>query len=68
MAALVATHTDAELKELLIPALAYRITACEDPITVWLRRWWKTGARFDSLAWARKCSWYIFPPSSHLIP
>ncbi|KAI9836001.1 MAG: hypothetical protein M1838_005147 [Thelocarpon superellum] len=58
VAALVATRTDAELKKLLVPALAGRITACEDDISTWLRRLYQTGARFDSVAWARKCSWF----------
>ncbi|KAL2135536.1 hypothetical protein VTI74DRAFT_8142 [Chaetomium olivicolor] len=58
VAALVATRTNEELKQLLVPALAHRITACREPITVWFRRWWKTGARFDSVDWARQCSWW----------
>jgi len=58
VAALLCTRTNDELKRLLIPALAYRITACHDAIHVWLRRWWKTGARFDSIDWAARCSWF----------
>ncbi|KAL2255168.1 hypothetical protein VTK26DRAFT_3940 [Humicola hyalothermophila] len=58
VAALVATRTDDELKQLLVPALAHRITACHEPITVWFRRWWRTGARFDSVDWAKRCSWF----------
>lgn len=58
VAALVATRTDDELRQLLVPALAYRIRACHDGITTWLRRWWRTGARFDSLDWARQCAWF----------
>jgi predicted acylesterase/phospholipase RssA len=58
VAGLVATRTNDELKELLIPSLACRITACREPITVWFRRWWKTGARFDSVDWARQCAWW----------
>ncbi|KAL2146002.1 hypothetical protein VTI28DRAFT_5659 [Corynascus sepedonium] len=58
VAALVATRTDEELKELLVPALAHRITACREPIAIWFRRWWKTGARFDSVDWARQCAWW----------
>ena len=57
VAALIATRTDNELKSLLVPALAYHIRACEDSFPVWGRRWWRTGARFDSLEWARHCSW-----------
>lgn len=58
VAALLATRTDDELKQLLIPALANRITACHDSVWVWTRRWWKTGARFDSVDWAKRCSWF----------
>ncbi|PFH62734.1 hypothetical protein XA68_12162 [Ophiocordyceps unilateralis] len=58
IAALVGTRTNDELKQLLIPALAERIKACQEPITVWLPRWWKTGARFDSVDWAGRCSWF----------
>jgi Domain of unknown function (DUF3336)/Patatin-like phospholipase len=53
VAALIATRTDEELKELLVPALAHRIRACRDGFMVWSRRWWRTGARFDSLDWAK---------------
>ncbi|MCJ1363150.1 hypothetical protein MMC16_002257 [Acarospora aff. strigata] len=58
VAALVATRTDSELKKLLVPALAGRITACHDDFRTWIWRWYRTGARFDSLEWARKCSWF----------
>ncbi|KAI9800192.1 MAG: hypothetical protein M1825_004176 [Sarcosagium campestre] len=58
VAALLATRTDAELKKLLVPALAGRITACHDDVSTWVRRWYLTGARFDSLDWARRCSWF----------
>lgn len=58
VAALVATRTNDELKRLLVPALAGRINACSEGITTWLPRWWKTGARFDSLDWAKRCSWF----------
>ena len=58
VAALLATRTNDELKKLLVPALAHRITACHDPIRVWLYRWWKTGARFDSIDWAKRCAWF----------
>lgn len=56
VAALVCTRTDAELKRLLVPELANRITACEEPFRIWFKRFWATGARFDSVAWARKVS------------
>lgn len=58
VAALVATRTNEELKKMLIPSLAHKITACREPITVWFRRWWTTGARFDSVDWAQQCSWW----------
>ena len=58
VAALVATRTNEELKRLLVPALAHRITACHESASVWFRRWWATGARFDSVDWARACSWF----------
>jgi len=58
VAALLATRTDVELKILLIPALAYRITACHDTFAVWALRWWRTGARFDNVDWAKRCSWF----------
>ncbi|KAE8452006.1 hypothetical protein EG329_002171 [Mollisiaceae sp. DMI_Dod_QoI] len=58
VAALVATRTNEELKKLLVPALAGKINACSEPLSVWGPRWWKTGARFDSLDWAKRCSWF----------
>lgn len=54
VAALLCTRTDAELREILVPKLADKITACEDPFNVWIKRFWKTGARFSTLQWARK--------------
>ena len=54
VAALVATRTDEELEKLLVPALAHHIKACSEPFTTWFPRWWRTGARFDSLEWARQ--------------
>lgn len=58
VASLLGTRTNEELKKLLVPALAARITACSDSFTTWTRRWWQTGARFDSVDWARRCSWF----------
>ncbi|EMD40725.1 hypothetical protein CERSUDRAFT_111304 [Gelatoporia subvermispora B] len=58
IAALTCTRTDAELKELLVPELANRITACEEPFKDWTRRFWRTGARFDSVEWARKACFF----------
>lgn len=57
VAALLCTRTDEELKKLLVPALAHRITACHEGILTWSKRWYKTGARFDSVDWAKKCAW-----------
>ncbi|KAF2501720.1 patatin-domain-containing protein [Lophium mytilinum] len=58
VAALLATRTDDELKRLLVPALAHRITACHDSTLTWIMRWYRTGARFDSVDWAKRCSWF----------
>lgn len=58
VAALVGTRTDEELKQLLVPALAHRIRACSESFTTWMLRWWRTGARFDTMDWARQCSWF----------
>ena len=58
VAALAATRTDAELKALLVPALADKITACEEPFKVWFKRFRETGARFDNVAWARKACFF----------
>ncbi|WVQ75039.1 hypothetical protein IAR50_004648 [Cryptococcus sp. DSM 104548] len=57
-AALVCTRTNEELKELLVPELADKITACEDSFRVWIPRWRATGARFDTIMWARKSMWF----------
>ncbi|KAL7626714.1 hypothetical protein AAE478_003488 [Parahypoxylon ruwenzoriense] len=58
VASLVATRTNDELKQLLVPALSHKIKACSEPISTWFPRWWKTGARFDSVDWARQASWW----------
>ncbi|CBQ70422.1 conserved hypothetical protein [Sporisorium reilianum SRZ2] len=58
IAALTCTRTDQELRQMLVPALADRITACEEPISVWARRAWATGARFDTVKWAEKASFF----------
>ncbi|EST06372.1 Patatin/Phospholipase A2-related [Kalmanozyma brasiliensis GHG001] len=58
IAALTCTRTDAELRQMLVPALADRITACEEPFSVWGRRAWSTGARFDTVKWAEKASFF----------
>lgn len=58
VAGLVATRTDEELKQLLVPALAHRIRACHEGLATWAHRWWRTGARFDTVDWARQCGWF----------
>ncbi|KAK0545350.1 hypothetical protein OC845_005136 [Tilletia horrida] len=58
IAALACTRTDEELKEILVPALADRITACEEPLRIWAVRAYRTGARFDTVAWASKCTYF----------
>jgi predicted acylesterase/phospholipase RssA len=58
VAGLLGTRTDDELKQLLVPALAHRITACHDDMRTWSMRWYRTGARFDSVDWARRCAWF----------
>ncbi len=58
VAAITCTRTDAELRTLLVPELANRITACSESTLTWARRAWRTGARFDSLEWARKAAFF----------
>ncbi|RPB21678.1 patatin-domain-containing protein [Terfezia boudieri ATCC MYA-4762] len=58
VAALLCTRTNTELKQILVPELAHKITACHDDTWTWMQRWWKTGARFDSVDWARRCCWF----------
>ncbi|KAI9623678.1 hypothetical protein H4Q26_014405 [Puccinia striiformis f. sp. tritici PST-130] len=53
VASFLCTHTDEELDRFLVPELADMITACEDPISVWLPRLIRTGARFDTVLWAK---------------
>lgn len=50
IAAFMCCYTDEELKVMLVPELADRITACEESIDVWMKRFLRTGARFDSVA------------------
>lgn len=56
VAALLCTRTNDELKQLIVPRLADKITACSDSFTVWFKRFLKTGARFSSVEWAEKVS------------
>ncbi|KAH6620347.1 acyl transferase/acyl hydrolase/lysophospholipase [Boeremia exigua] len=57
VAALLGTRTDEELKKLLVPALAHRIKASQDSMLTWMKRWYKTGARFDAVQWGKGCCW-----------
>ncbi|KNZ50432.1 hypothetical protein VP01_442g1 [Puccinia sorghi] len=54
VAALLCTRTDEELGQILVPELADMITGAEEPINVWLPRMIRTGARFDTVIWAKK--------------
>jgi len=58
IAALVCTRTDEELKSIIFPGLSQRMTACSEPFQKWFRRFRKTGARFDTVDWARKCCYF----------
>lgn len=58
VAAIACTRTDDELRQVLVPRLACKITACEEPWYQWIPRWWRTGARFDATAWARKANYF----------
>lgn len=59
VAALLCTRTNDELKQLIVPRLADKITACSDSFTVWFKRFLKTGARFSSVEWAEKVRWLL---------
>lgn len=59
IAALVATRTNEELLSLINEKLASRIKPFgNEPMATWIKRWWKTGARFDSIEWARQAQWW----------
>lgn len=58
VAAITATRTNEELVELLKPELANKITACNESMSIYLKRFLQTGARFDSVDWARKAMWF----------
>ncbi|GAA5981920.1 hypothetical protein JCM11641_001942 [Rhodosporidiobolus odoratus] len=58
VAAMLCTRTNPELQQLLTPVLADRISACSEPFSKWIKRAWKTGARFDTVEWARKASFF----------
>lgn len=56
---LVGTRTNEELLELITPKLAQKVNAFgNEPTWKWVKRWWTTGARFDSVEWARKGQWW----------
>ncbi|CAG8498410.1 10156_t:CDS:2 [Paraglomus brasilianum] len=57
IAALTCTHTNEELEQVLRPEICSRLNACGDSIDMWLKRFWKTGARFSAVDWARKVQW-----------
>ncbi|CAH1763500.1 16247_t:CDS:2 [Entrophospora sp. SA101] len=57
IAALICTRTDDELHQVLKPELSQKLTACEEPFPNWLYRWWRSGARFDAVDWAKKTQW-----------
>ncbi|EJD53793.1 patatin-domain-containing protein [Auricularia subglabra TFB-10046 SS5] len=59
IAALIGTRTDEELRQLLVPRLADNLTSTDnEPFRVWFKRFRATGARFDSITWARKACWF----------
>lgn len=59
IAALTATRFNNELLELISPKLACKINAFgNEPMWKWIKRWWETGARFDSIEWAKKAQWW----------
>lgn len=59
IAGLVGTRTNEELLKLLVPGLADKIDLLSsEPMSVWLKRWWKTGAKYDAVKWARSAQWW----------
>ena len=59
IAALAATRHNDELLNLISPKLSCKINAFGDePMWKWVKRWWETGARFDSVEWAKKAQWW----------
>lgn len=58
VACLVCTRTDDELRRLLVPQLADALTACQEPVSVWAKRFMRTGARFDTAMWERGASFF----------
>lgn len=59
IAALVGSRTNEELLKLITPKLSSKMNAFgTEPFWEGIKRWWKTGARFDSVDWARKAQWW----------
>lgn len=59
IAAMAATRTNEELLKLIVPGLSKQINPFGSE-TFWqgVKRWWETGARFDSIEWARQGQWW----------
>ncbi|KAI8575056.1 hypothetical protein K450DRAFT_263506 [Umbelopsis ramanniana AG] len=58
IAALVCCRTDEELAQVLNPKLSSRITIAYESTWRWMLRYYRTGARFDSVDWFIKGSWF----------
>ncbi|KAI9315015.1 acyl transferase/acyl hydrolase/lysophospholipase [Dichotomocladium elegans] len=58
MGALVCTRTDEELRQVLGPEIAHKITFCHGSIVTHLARYATTGAFFDSDQWCRLALWF----------
>ncbi|KAF9515224.1 hypothetical protein BS47DRAFT_1316199 [Hydnum rufescens UP504] len=57
-AAFVCTHTDEELQLMVSPRLADHITCFEEPFSTTIPRLFSTGAMFNTIAWARKATFF----------
>lgn len=64
LAALAATRTNKELLSLITPKLVKQIHPFDESFIDGVRRWWRTGARFDSLEWARQAQWWTMGSTS----
>lgn len=58
IAAMLCCYTDDELKRLLVPDLHTVITACDEGPSIWIPRYFKSGARFDTVRWAHKVQFF----------
>lgn len=58
VASLCCTYTEDELKEILVPELADKITACHEDMLTVLKRWVRTGAQYDAVDWARRSKFF----------